>query len=237
MRNIIFIFCLTFFVYGCSNNPVNKPEREEENPIEVNPDLGAATAVNLYFPQENSLCNLGTDITPDESTVFFEWQDNDSDSYKIVVENLSSGNIIERESNEDIIPITIQRATVYKWYVISVKGSRTEESDTWQFYNAGPGVQSYAPFPAAIVAPSMAQSIATTNSVTLKWTGNDVDDDIVGYDVYFGTQATPSVFASDIIANETDVSVISGTIYYWKIITKDALGNTSDSGVYQFKVL
>jgi hypothetical protein len=237
MRYIIFIFCLAFLVLGCSNNPVNDPEGKEENPVVVNPDFGAAIAVNLYFPQENSLCNLGTNITPTESTVFFEWQDNDSDNYKIVVENLSTGNIIERESTEDIIPITIQRATVYKWYVISFKGSRSEESETWQFYNAGPGVQSYTPFPAAIVAPSMAQSIANTNSVTLKWTGSDVDDDIVGYDVYFGTQATPSVYASDITANEANVSVTTGTIYYWKVITKDELGNTSDSGLYQFKVL
>lgn len=225
-----------FLILGCSNNPVNEPEGEEENPIEVIPDLGAATAVNLYFPQENSLCNLGTNLTQTESTVYFEWQDNDSDNYKIVVENLSTGNIIERESNEDIIPITINRATVYKWYVISIKGSNTEVSETWQFYNAGPGVQSYAPFPATIVAPNMAASIATTNLVTLKWTGNDVDDDIVGYDVYFGTQSTPNVIASDITATESNVSVTTGTIYYWKVITKDALGNTSDSGLYQFLV-
>ena len=98
-------------------------------------------------------------------------------------------------------------------------------------------MQSYTPFPAAIVAPSMAQSIANTNSVTLKWTGSDVDDDIVGYDVYFGTQANPSIHDSDITANEANVSVTTGTIYYWKVITKDQEGNTSDSGLYQFKVL
>jgi len=126
---------------------------------------------------------------------------------------------------------------VYKWYVISIKGSRTEESETWQFYNAGPGVQSYAPFPAAILAPSMAQPIPTTNSVILQWTGSDVDADIVGYDVYFGTIETPSLLLSELITNETTVDVSSNTIYYWKVITKDSLGNTSDSGLYQFKVL
>ena len=183
------------------------------------------------------LCNEGTNLTPTESTVYFEWEANASDNYKITIENLSTGNIIQQETTEDIIPIVIQRATAYKWYVESTSGSKIEQSDTWQFYNAGPGVQSYAPFPAVIVAPTMAESLVATSSVTLQWTGNDVDDDIVGYDVYFGTTITSNIHASGITSTEANVSVASGIIYYWKIITIDALGNSSDSGVYQFRVL
>ncbi len=237
MRPILYIFCLAFLVFGCSRSSSDdNPNGGEENPTGENPDSGTDSSVELFFPQESSLCNLGTNVTPTESTVFFEWKDNASDNYKIVVENLSTGNIIVRETTEDIIPIVIQRAAPFKWYVESTKGSKTEKSDTWQFYNAGPGVQSYAPFPAVIVAPEMAQSIATTNRVILQWTGSDVDNDIVGYDVYFGTEAMPSVIASDLNANEFAVDVSSNTIYYWKVITKDSLGNTSDSGISQFRV-
>jgi hypothetical protein len=33
------------------------------------------------------------------------------------------------------------------------------------------------------------------------------------------------------------LSVASGNIYFWSIVSKDAEGNTSESGVYQFKIL
>lgn len=236
MKHITYIFCLVFLVYGCSKSSVDETNPEGENPNLIGIE-GTANGVRLFFPQENMLCNEGTNLTPTESTVFFEWQANNSDNYKITIENLETGNIIKAETTKDIIPVTIQRATAYKWYIESVKGSTTEQSATWQFYNAGPGVQSYAPFPAVINAPNMAQSIAATSSVTLQWTGSDVDNDIAGYDVYFGTNSIPNLFSSDITTSQLTVSVSSGAIYYWKVITKDSLGNTSDSGIYQFKIL
>jgi hypothetical protein len=231
MKHLIYIFCLAFLVFGCS-----KPSNDDGNPEGVG-NVGTVGGVKLYFPQENMLCNIGSNVTQTESTVYFEWEANGSGNYTIIIENLSTGNIIQQDTSSDIIPIVLQRATPYKWFIESVNGLKTEQSAIWQFYNSGPGVQSYAPFPAVIVAPNMAKSLASTNSVRLQWIGNDVDNDIVGYDVYFGTQATPSIFASDITNNEAAVSVSSGIIYYWKIITKDTLGNTSDSGIYQFKIL
>lgn len=236
MRQILVITCLAFLVFGCSKSSVDDGGSGGENPGDIGNE-GTANGVKLFFPQENSLCNLGTNITLTESTVYFEWQANSSGSYKVVIENLSTGNIIQQETTDDIIPIVLQRATPYSWYVETSSGSKKEQSATWQFYNAGPGVQSYAPFPAVIDAPNMAQSLATTTHVDLKWTGSDVDDDIAGYDVYFGTNAEPSIFATAITSNILNVTVASNVIYYWKIITIDALGNTSDSGTYQFIVL
>jgi hypothetical protein len=29
--------------------------------------------------------------------------------------------------------------------------------------------------------------------------------------------------------------VVANTTYYWKVITRDTKGNTSDSGVFEFK--
>ena len=82
----------------------------------------------------------------------------------------------------------------------------------------------------------MAASIPSTSSVTLQWTGSDVDDDVAGYDIYIGNNSNPPLFSSDLNTNELVVTVSSG-IYYWKVVTKDALGNTSDSGIFQFRVL
>lgn len=234
MKHLISVFCLVFLVFGCSKSSTNDGNGEGNPDIDGNE--GTTGSVTLYFPQENMLCNIGSNVTPTESTVYFEWEANGSDNYRITVQNLLTGTSIQEETTSDIIPIVLQRATPYKWFIVSVKGAKTVQSSTWQFYNSGPGVQSYAPFPAVIVAPDMAASLAATNSVTLQWTGSDVDNDIAGYDVYFGTNENPDIHVSDISANQTIVAVVSNTIYYWKIITKDSLGNTSDSGIFQFIV-
>ncbi|MEL0456978.1 hypothetical protein WJN01_12130 [Flavobacteriaceae bacterium SZ-1-7] len=237
MKKVITILCLFFLIFGCSKSSNDGGDLGENPDGEGNQGINRI-GVKLYFPQENMLCNLGEDITPTHSTVYFEWEANGSDNYKITVENLSNGNIIQDETVADIIPVILDRATPYSWYIESVSSSKTEKSEVWQFYNAGPGVQSYAPFPAVIEAPLMATSFPSgTTTVTLKWTGNDVDDDIVGYDVHFGTAENPNAHSSDITTTEVSVSVFSGTIYYWKVITKDSFGNTSDSGIFQFKVL
>lgn len=235
MKRFIYIVCLFFLIFACSKSSVDDSNPEGENPDGIdNPSID--NSVELYFPQENMLCNLGTNVTPTESTVKFEWKANDADNYKITIENLFDGNIITQETTTDTIPIVLQRATPYKWFVESQKGSKTQVSEIWQFYNAGPGEQSYAPFPAVINSPVMAASIPSTSSVTLQWTGSDVDDDIAGYDIYIGNNSNPPLFSSDLNTNELVVTVSSG-IYYWKVITKDALGNTSDSGIFQFRVL
>ncbi|MFT4576462.1 MAG: hypothetical protein ACI9SI_001389 [Polaribacter sp.] len=228
MKKIIYLICLVLLQFGCDSEEVlviNKP-----------------SIVNLIFPYENSLCNEGTNRTPTESTVLFEWQAGEyTDSYTLVLKNVSSG--VQTVHQSDIKPelsITIQRASQYQWYIISNSNvvMETAKSETWIFYNSAEGVQSYTPFPADIKYPLMAQTISTTAStITLDWTGSDVDDDIVGYDVYFGTSNQPGLFISnlnDSILN--DVPISSNTIYYWKIITKDSLGNSSDSGLYQFKI-
>jgi hypothetical protein len=119
---------------------------------------------------------------------------------------------------------------------MSSKISTTALSDTWKFYNAGEAVTSYAPFPADMVTPKMAQRITpVAGKISLDWTGSDVDSDIANYDIYLGTTATPTLLkANQVDSALPDVTVTAGTTYYWKVITRDSKGNTSDSGVFIF---
>lgn len=100
------------------------------------------------------------------------------------------------------------------------------------------GVMSYTPFPATITAPLFGAKVtASAGSVSLTWSGSDVDNDIVGYDVYLGTAAIPPLYKTNITDSFlNNVSASSNTTYYWKVITKDSQGNTSDSGIFQFSV-
>lgn len=218
--------CLAILIFGCS--------KSEE------PQAQKPTAATLVFPFENSLCNEGSNVTPTESTVLFEWKaSNYTDSYTLTLKNLSTGVQTAHKTTGAEIALVIDRATPYQWYVISESNAvaETAQSVIWQFYNAGEGVQSYAPFTAIVESPTMAEEISGVSTITLKWTASDLDNDIIGYDVYFGTDSVPVIYANDINDNELIVSVVSDTIYYWRIITKDSLGNTSDTGVYQFKII
>lgn len=197
----------------------------------------AFNGVQLVFPFESSLCNEGTNLTPTESTVLFEWEpNNNADVYTLTVENLETNAISQFDTVDFIFPVVISRATPYRWSVEYNHQGETKQSAVWNFYNAGPGIQNYTPFPAEIIFPAMAQTIPSTNSLTLEWNGSDLDDDIVNYDVYFGIENPPNVNATDVNENQLTVSVTPGTIYYWYVVTEDAAGNSSESGIYQFNV-
>lgn len=232
MKRLIPLVYLSVFILGCSNNS------GEEDPNTNGNNQNEPTGVTLVFPQENALCNEGINLTPTESTVFFEWEpSDDADIYKLTIENLNTGNIDEYETTDYILPVTILRAEAFRWFVSYDYQSDTRVSAEWNFYNAGPGVQTYPPFPAEIISPAMAQTFNSTNQITLQWNGNDVDNDITSYDIYFSSSNPPILDVSSITENELTVSVSPGTIYYWKVITNDAAGNSSDSGVYQFRIL
>ncbi|MBC7912513.1 MAG: hypothetical protein H7Y07_00180 [Pyrinomonadaceae bacterium] len=196
----------------------------------------------LVSPMQNELCTNGRVVNSTESTVLFDWNDSqNTESYELSIKNLLTGIVIIKSTTQTQHEVTILRNTPYSWYTTS-KSSRvaaSAQSDVWKFYNSGPGEVSNAPFPADITAPSMAQSVAVTNGlITLYWTGSDVDGDIIGYDVYFGTTNAPTLLKSNITEGFlAAVSVEPNKTYFWKITTRDSKGNTSVSAVYQFKVL
>ncbi|MEH6538091.1 MAG: hypothetical protein V7719_16945 [Psychroserpens sp.] len=225
------IVCLLFWLYGCGTDSPGS-----DDPIASNDP----TRANLVFPYQGSLCNEGTNVTPTESTVLFEWSPSgNTDNYVLNLKNLTTGNQSTYQTAASEMSVVLNRATPYEWYIVSESNqvSATAQSDVWQFYNAGEATQNYAPFPAEIISPLMAETINTTsNEITLDWNGNDVDDDIVGYDVYFGTDNPPAMFTSDLVQTTLVVPISPAAIYYWYIITKDAEGNNSNSGIYQFRI-
>lgn len=230
MKKIVYILCATVFILSCKDTT-------DDGPI-IADGQDPTTGVRLIFPYEDELCNEGTNLTPTESTVYFEWEsNNNAENYTLTIENLASGDITQYETEDFIIPVTIQRAIAFRWFVTYNYQNDAKQSAIWNFYNAGSGVQTYAPFPTEIISPNMAQNIPSTSSVMLQWEGSDVDDDIVGYDVYFSTSNLPDLNTSDTSANQLSVSVNSGNIYYWKVVTKDAEGNSSESEVFQFRIL
>lgn len=231
MISRIFFIGTCLFLLGCG--------KDAPEPAVIT--SGLPEKVILIFPLENSECNEGTEISATESTVQFEWKPaENADEYDLVLANLASGDVNSYTTTETSIPVVLQRATPYAWYVVSRSDNvdSTERSSVWKFYNSGDGIKSYAPFPAEIISPKMAESINfPSGTITLDWDGNDIDNDIVGYDVKLGSANPPELFQQNLKESIlSGVSVDKNTIYYWSITTYDAAGNRSSTAVFQFVI-
>lgn len=197
--------------------------------------------VDLVFPENNSECTAGVIISETESEVIFDWTDAQvGDLYEISLTNLTTGQERLFESDSSSLPIRLFRGTPYQWRVSTIltNSQQSTSSDTEVFYNAGPGVQSFIPFPAIAITPLIGQVLdSNITTITLEWEASDLDGDITEFDVYFGTESIPPLLAEGLTTNSlTDVLVNSGEVYNWRIITRDAQGNESQSEIFTFEV-
>ena len=199
--------------------------------------LAGDAAVELLFPENVSECTEGTILSETQSEVVFRWSDTvENTTYQVNLTNLISNTteILDSESTE--LPITLQRGIPYSWFIVDLISGEVR-SDTWTFYNAGPGVESFIPFPAAAITPISGAVLETTSSINLIWNVSDLDDDIVEYDLYFGLEANPPLLEEQITDSFfNDITVVSREIYYWKIVTRDFVGNESNSEIFNFQV-
>lgn len=231
MRKGLLIISFVLALLGCGSS-------KKSNPAPVLPPV----AVVLTTPAQNAVCITGTVVSGTQSSVNFTWAASaNTNSYDLVLKNLLTSASTTQNTTSTSLSITIDQNTPYSWYIVSKSSqtAATAQSDTWKFYNSGPGVVTYPPYPAEITAPTFGQTVtASSGMVNLTWTGGSVvSGTIVNYDVYFGTTTTPALLKGNVTDSFlNNVSVTSGTTYYWKVITRDNAGNTSDSGIYQFSV-
>jgi hypothetical protein len=223
---------LSFLIISCGGSGGSDPEPE---PPVVIPPPSAAT---LIFPDNNTECNEGTVISDNQSSVTFRWTDaQNADSYQLTVRNLNNNTSASSTANSNSATVTLLRGTPYEWFVVSraVGTNETGTSSTWRFYNQGPGIENYAPFPASVVAPARGSTVGAGANITLEWEGGDIDNDILEYEVYLDNNETPVTLAGTTSDTSLEVSLTSGLTYYWQVITRDQEGNTSRSEIFEFK--
>jgi len=228
MKFKVHIITLFFFIIlGCQKGEKASPQPEK---------------AILTFPVDNTICAEGKIISTTESTINFTWNSSiNTDEYEFSLKNLITGVSITKLVNTTNIELSLLRNTPYSWFVSSKNAKNTfvAKSDTWKFYNSGPGSISYSPFPAEIITPKKGESVQQiSGNINLEWKGSDVDGDIINYDIYFGNSLIPPILISKINSTTIkDVPVKENITYYWKVITRDSKGNLSDSGLYQFLVI
>ncbi len=223
MKKISFIL-IVLLIISCSKDDGGNPNPE---------------AASLIFPDNNQECNQGVDVSQTQSTVTFRWTESaKTDSYDVFLKNLNTQSTTSRSSLVNELDITINKGTPYSWYVVSKKINilETAQSETWKFYNAGDPIASYAPFPADLVSPAMGSILTGITSQSLSWSGSDIDNDIVSYDVYFDTVNPPTMLEANTASTNINVTVAAVNTYYWRVVTKDSQGNNSQSEIFEFRV-
>ena len=225
MRKLNYLFVTLFFiamVMSCG----------EDSETEDFPPAKAA----LSFPDNNKDCNEGTIVSDTQSEVTFRWNSAaNADSYTLQITNLDSGSKQSVSAKETEATVSILRATPFSWSVLSKSSSssQTAESDIWKFYNAGPPEENHVPNPATVVSPGLGSTV-NEGTVSLEWSGSDLDNDITSYEVYMDQVNPPTTMVGTSTTNKLEVTIIKDLTYYWQVVTIDAIGNKSTSEVFNF---
>jgi hypothetical protein len=194
----------------------------------------------LILPANNQPCLTGTNMTATKSTVTFSWQAADNaDKYLLYIKDLVAGTITSQTVSGLTAAKELLIGIPYSWYVVSASSntSATAQSDTWKFYNSGPGVTFYAPYPANLTSPAYGEQVSAASAkIILTWNVTATSTNVKEYDVYFGTDKNPVLYKEKIVAATLTVDVLTARTYYWKIVARDNNGNTSLSQVSYFNV-
>ena len=201
-------------------------------PIDPPPTPQRPSKAVLSKPDNNTEC-LEVDA------VKFEWNSSENTtSYTINVKNLLTNEIVSNTTTSTSADITLDKGNPYSWYVISTNStSFVAESDKWKFYLSGEALKNHAPFPAEILTPKPGSSVSS-GSVSLSWTFSDIDaNDTHSFDIYLDQNDATKKIISNYGARKRTVSLNTPGVYYWRVVTIDNHGTSSDSGISTFTVL
>jgi hypothetical protein len=131
--------------------------------------------------------------------------------------------LIANQAGTTYAPAPLTAGTIYYWRIDERNASGVTTGTVWQFTTGSlPGLAS-APAPA-----NLATGIALTP--TLSWTAGT---GAASHDVYFGTANPPALIGNQAGLTYAPPALTAGTIYYWRITERNAIGTTSGT-VWQF---
>ena len=227
MKKLNFIFIAFHILFGCNKGA--------EDPVK----LGAPGKAVLVFPGKDAVCTVGTLTSIGKNAISFSWNSTENtESYELNLKNLITGELISKSTAQTTIEVDLEKNTPYSWFIVSRNKQTSINSEIWKFYSSGPGVISYAPFPANLLSPVKGSTISFgSGKISLDWNGTDVEGDINSYDIYLGVTTTPGLLAANVKESILhNVSVNPNTMYYWKIVAKDSQGNSSVSATHNFQI-
>lgn len=221
MKIVIQLIFMGLLVTACGG----KDDNNNNPPEETEKELGA---FNLVFPENNLICTEGEDNGIDGVSIEFQWSGStNATSYEIKITNQETNSTDTRTVTTTSLAVGLPKGTQFSWAVTAILGSKTLVSDSWNFYSEGTSTENFAPFPAEISV-----SDNGNGSVTISWIGEDLDDDLVNYDVHIGTSDNLELILENTTNESTNYNITAGEQYIVQVVSKDSNNNTSTSETY-----
>ena len=185
--------------------------------------------INLSSPLDKELCLDGEKQNDDSLDIPFTWETEDAfDQYRVEVTNSATNTRTDVTVSAKEAVVNLAPGTQYTWKVVGITNDGEVTSDqTWSFYSQGIPQFGYIPYPAKITVVDN-----SNNTIDLQWQTTDTDNNITGYDIYFGTDDPPPLFGENNTETLlTNIPITTGATYYINVVTKDADGNSSESKI------
>jgi len=185
-------------------------------------------AVALQFPEADQVCQEGEFLTSGALEIPFRWNASpEATGYRLEIVNQTSN---EKEtipvptSTTELVETTValDTGTLYAWAVYALKDNLETKSDERSFYSSGSLFNTYIPFPATITVTDNGNG-----AITIAWQSTDIENDIVGYDVYLSTENPPALLLENTTTLSYEDTLTQGMTYYIEVVTKDTTGNRS----------
>jgi len=196
--------------------------------------------------EPNQQPNIPTSPTPLNNSIDvpvnidLTWSGGDPDvgdtvTYDVYFGTSSSPPLEENNQSELLFtPDPLAYSTPYYWRIVAWDNhGASREGPLWNFTTIAEGNQP----PNIPSNPSPANGfLGTSIDVGLSWTGGDPNGDTVLYDVYFGVLNPPLkvIYNQSAISYNPPGSLEYETVYYWKIIAWDDVGESSTGPIWNF---
>ncbi len=187
-----------------------------------------------YEPSNPNPENNSIDI---EIDTILSWTGGDPDTCDTVTYNIYFGTtnpppLVDTVDVESYNPGSLNHFITYYWQIISqdTHGESTA-GPIWNFATT----ENMAPYKPNNPYPTNGSTDISATAI-INWTGGDPDpDDTVNYDVYFGTNNSPTLVTNNISDTSYNPGTLSySTKYYWKIVAWDNTGQSTEGALWEF---
>lgn len=230
MKKILAIAIWSVLICSCSSGGSGG----DENPPPDNTNF-APTVPGLVSPKNGELCannvldfrwNTSSDSNGDPITYTIQISGNNQFSQ---IDYTATGTVTN-------FNFTLERGQAYYWRVKATdsRGESSNYSSVFSLFTEGDGVSNHLPFAPELIMPQMDASV-DAGAISLEWSVNDVDGDVLTSDVYFGTDNPPTTLVSENQSTLSfNINTASATTYYWRIVVTDGKGGSTIGQVWNF---
>mgnify|MGYP003984837053 FL=1 len=234
IKYISLLFLTLTFIISCDCDC--QDITDTSGPISTDRFVASPGSPTLISPANGKNCEIGSPVDVSTSQVAFSWSASpETDSYNLTYTNLITNSIKTKTGiTTNTTKILLFKGIPYAWSVQSINSnSNRASSGTSKFYLKGNPKLTKVPLAAVLKAPS-----TTGGKTTLTWTGSDPDvGDALTYTLYVDkVDGKQSPVSSGLSSASAELTLDSGTTYYWRVKSTDQTNNSSFSLVSTFNL-